>query len=266
MSPSNIQLRRINLIRFILPIILFGIVLTYETWEHLLLEGSFRLNFHFTSEVLFFGILGPTAVFVVFSLIVALLKQQVELSARLETMNRSLEEKVVERTEELAVRNEDLARANAELQKLDQLKSDFVSLVSHELRAPLTTLNGGLELALQDASQMPPESRRILEVMSKESQRLTHLVQTILDVSRLEAGKLTLNPGPVAILPLLRRIVETLFPNAPGRIVWSMPSNLPPVWADETYLEQVFNNLLSNASKYSPQEKPIELSAQLENC
>ena len=75
-------------------------------------------------------------------------------------------------------------------QELDQLKTDFVSLVSHELRGSLTTLNGGIEMVLKEKDVIPPEAKRIFEIMADEVKRLTNFVQTILDVSKLEAGKL----------------------------------------------------------------------------
>jgi len=259
----NQTLRQVNLIRFALPIILFVIVSSYESWEHWILNGKLEYDFHFTSEILFFGIIGPLAVYLVLSYVASLLKKQNDASIELEALNKSLEQKVAERTEALKTRNTELAYANAELQKLDQLKSDFVSLVSHELRGPLTTLTGGLELALQDRWQMSSEARRVLEVMAHESERLTKFVQTILDVSKLEAGKLILNYGPVAVLPLLQKVVVTLFPNGKRSIEWDAIDNILPVWADETYLEKVICNLFSNADKYSPPGKPIEVSTHL---
>jgi signal transduction histidine kinase len=264
-SQRNDMLHRVNVIRYVLPFVLFVIVASYEVWEHLLLEGTFEFNFHLTSEVLFFGILGPSAVFITLSYIARLLTKQIAVSDELGELNRNLEAIVAERTEALETRNSELAQANVELQALDQLKSDFVSLVSHELRGPLTTLNGGLELALQSADQLPKESRRILEVMSRESERLTRFVQTILDVSRLEAGKLVFNPGPVAVAHLLRRTVELVCECGDHEVRLDIPKNLPPVWADEIYLEKVVANLLNNAVKYSPSDSPIELSAQIVN-
>ena len=77
------------------------------------------------------------------------------IAADLKALKQSLEQKVVQRTKELETRN-------AKLQKLDQFKSDFVSLFSHELRGPMTTLKGGLELAFQEANNLVPETRRIL--------------------------------------------------------------------------------------------------------
>ncbi len=262
-ASRNQILRQVNIIRFALPIILFLIVSTYETWEHWILKGNFGYDFHLTSEILFFGILGPSAVFFVLSYVASLLNKQNEAAIKLEALNKSLERIVAERTEALEMRNTELAHANVELQNLDQLKSDFVSLVSHELRGPLTTLTGGLELALQDRWQMSSEARRILEVMTHESERLTQFVQTILDVSKLEAGKLTLNRGPVAVLPLLQQVVVTLFPNGNRSIKWDVVDNIPPVWADEVYLEKVVCNLFSNADKYSPPGTPIEVSTYL---
>lgn len=258
-------IRQVDVIRYVVPFILFLVVTSYETWEHWFLDGIIRYNPHLTSEILFFGILGPTAVFIVLSYISHLLKNQIAAADELEVWNISLEKKVTERTEALQARNAELARANAELQKLDQLKSDFVSLVSHELRGPLTTLNGGLEIALQNAEQLPTDARAILDVMVRESQRLTDFVQTILDVSRLDAGKLVLTSGPVAVMPLLRRAAEVACTCEEQRIHWVVPEDLPPVWADEIYLEKIICNLLGNAAKYSPPDSPIELSAQLDN-
>jgi signal transduction histidine kinase len=266
MDPQrNSLLRKVKFIRYLIPLVLFVIVASYEFWEHMLLEGTFEYNFHLTSEVLFFGIFGPSAVFITLSYIARLLTKQIAVSDELGTLNRNLEAIVAVRTEALETRNAELARANVELQKLDQLKSDFVSLVSHELRGPLTTLNGGLEVALQNADQLPPDSRRTLEVMARESHRLTGFVQTILDVSRLEAGKLVLNPGPVAIFPLLRRTVELVCNCGDHEVKWDIPDDLPPVWADEIYLEKIVGNLLNNAVKYSPADSPIELSVGMEN-
>jgi signal transduction histidine kinase len=202
-------------------------------------------------------------VFIALSYLSALLREQASVSARLEELNRELEERVNERTAALAARNQELAEANAELQKVDQLKTDFVTLVSHELRVPLTTLNGGLELALQHGEQIPPEPRRALEVMAGESQRLTHLVQAILDVSKLDAGKLPLNFGPVAVVPLLQRAADVILAGSQRRIVWTVPETLPPAWADEIYLERIICNLLSNADKYSPAGAPIDLTVLL---
>ncbi len=256
-------LQRVNLIRYGLPLALFGIVVVFEAREHGLAQGRINLGTTFASDVLLFGIIGPTAVFIVLSYIMRLLQWEVAAANELEALNENLERMVAERTDALAARNLELAAANAELQKLDQMKSDFVSLVSHELRAPLTTLNGGLELALQEATDMSPQARRILSVMTRESARLTQLVKTILDVSQLDAGQLSLNLGPVAVMPLLRRAVEIIFSHDERPLVWDTGHYLPPLWVDETYVEEIIRNLLRNAQKYSPPGTAVEIQAQL---
>lgn len=239
---------------------LFAVVVGYESWEHLVLKGEPLTSIHLSAEILFFGVVGPTAVFGVLAYIRRLLGEQWTARLELERLNRELESRVAERTAALEQRNAELARANAELQQLDQMKSDFVALVSHELRAPLTALNGGLELALQQADSLPPPARRTLEVMSRESERLTRFVQTILDLSRLEAGKLRLTLGPVAVLPLLQHAAAVVVADGHRPVQWEVPRDLPPLWADETYLEEVIRNLVSNADKYSPPGQPIHIA------
>ncbi len=259
------QLSQVQTIRFVLPFVLFLIVASYETWEHVLVKGEFYFDPHLTSEVIFFGVLGPLAVYISLTYIVSLLNTQISISEKLEKFNQTLEDKVLTRTEELKDRNMELAAANEELKKVDQLKSDFVSLVSHELRGPLTTLNGGIELALQNTKNLPPDSLRILEVMDRESKQLTTFVQTILDVSRLDTGNFPINPSPVAVSPMISRAIEITFAGTDRKVILNDPENLSPIWADEIYLEKVFCNLLSNADKYSPQDKPIEVFNKTNN-
>jgi signal transduction histidine kinase len=255
-------LRRVNLIRFLLPLALFSIVVVFETQEHWLETGKFE--FQLISEIVFFGILGPLAVFLTLTYIMSLMQQLIAAREETETTNRSLEKTVAERTAALAERNDELAAANKELQQLDQMKSDFVSLVSHELKAPLTTLNGGLEMVLL-SGELPEKTRRILGVMAGETQRLTHFVQTILDVSQLEAGKLVLNPGPIAVRPLLERAAETVLPDNGRALHWHIERDLPPLWADEIYFEEIVRNLLTNANKYTPVTAPIDIAARMDD-
>ncbi len=251
----------VRLIQWALPLVLFAIVAGYESWEHLVLKGQALTNIHFTGEILFFGILGPIAVFTALAYIRHLLGEQWAARLELERLNRELELRVAERTAALEQRNAELARANVDLQHLDQMKSDFVALVSHELRAPLTALNGGLELALQQTEALPPAAHRTLKVIARESERLTRFVQTILDLSRLEAGKFNLTLGPVAALPLLQHAVETVLPDGHHPVRWDVPRDLPPVWADETCLEEIILNFVRNADKYSPPALPIQIGA-----
>ena len=261
-APPYDPQRIVRPIQWALPLILFAIAAGYQRWEHLVETGHHITGIHFTGEIPFLGILGPAAVYGVPGYVRRLLGEQWRARLELERLNRGLESRVAERTATLEQRNAELAAANAELQQLDQMKSDFVALVSHELRAPLTVLNGGLELALQQTDALPSAARRTLEAMSRESERLTRFVQTILDLSRMEAGKLTLTLGPVAALPLLQQAVEAALPDGHRPVHWGVPHDLPPLWADETYLDEIVRNLVRNADKYSPPGRPIHIAAR----
>ena len=174
--------------------------------------------------------------------------------AQLETLNEQLEQKVEEKTRNLSEAYQILEQQNRALQVLDEVKSDFVSMVSHELRAPLTNISGGIELVLGSPQSLPPSTARSLALVQVEIRRLTHFVETILDLSALDAGRMPIYPAPMLlddIVPHLRRQFEPV----PGseRIRWEIPENLPLVLADEHALTSVFFHLIDNALKYAPQ-------------
>jgi len=251
----------LHILQWAVPLFLAVTAIVFEFVEHGL-EGELHFDLAFLSETVIFGLMGPIIVGFIIAWMRELVNAEKRAVAEIHILNRELEAKVVERTAALEQRNTELDKANHELQKLDEMKSEFVSLVSHELRAPLTALNGGLEVALQSADSLPPAARHTLESMMDESARLTQFVQTILDISRLDAGRLNLNLGAVAVTPILHRAVEIVL--GTRRIVkWTLPFEIPPIWVDEIYYEQIIRNLLRNADKYSPLEMPIEIKVQL---
>ncbi|NOT04157.1 MAG: hypothetical protein HOP27_06120 [Anaerolineales bacterium] len=252
----------LNILQWAIPLFLAVTAIVFEFVEHGL-EGELIFDLAFMSETIIFGLMGPIIVGFIIAWMRELVNAEKQAIAEVYVLNRELEAKVIERTAALEQRNAELDKANHELQKLDEMKSEFVSLVSHELRAPLTALNGGLEVALQ-AESLSAASRHTLEAMMDESARLTQFVQTILDISRLEAGRLTLNLGPVAVSPILYRSVEVVL-GTRRKIKWSLPAEIPPVWADEIYYEQIIRNLLRNADKYSPPELLIEINVHVKD-
>ncbi|MCX6060078.1 MAG: HAMP domain-containing sensor histidine kinase [Chloroflexi bacterium] len=262
MKPNKYKNRffDLNVLQWTVPLFLAVTAFVFEFVEHGHEDGlSFDLAF--TGETIIFGLMGPLIIGFIIAWMRQLFNAEKEAMAEVHVLNRELEAKVIERTAALEQRNNELDKANRELLKLDEMKSEFVSLVSHELRAPLTSLNGGLEVALQ-AENLSPSSRHTLEAMMDESARLTQFVQTILDISRLDAGRLTLNLGAVAVAPILYRSVEVVIGTS-RNIKWNLPSEIPPVWADEIYYEQIIRNLLRNADKYSPAEKQIEINVRI---
>jgi signal transduction histidine kinase len=251
----------LNVLQWILPVSLAVLAFFFEFAEHNS-EEELYLDASFIREIIIFGLLGPICIGLIIIWMRHLMAAERKTAAEIHALNRQLENKVAERTAALEQRNAELDKANRELQKLDEMKSEFVSLVSHELRAPLTAINGGLEVALQSADSLSPASRRTLEAMMDESARLTKFVQTILDVSRLEAGRITLNLGPVPVAPILYRSVEVIL-GTRRTVKWNLPAKIPPVWADEIHYEQILRNLLLNADKYSPPSMPIEINVHV---
>ncbi len=255
------SLRFIQRMRWGLPFFLVIVALLFEVWEHLY-PGHYDWNmFNFSIEMMVFGFLGPILIFLVLSLTVRFFLLWRQTLIHLHALNQNLEHLVAQRTRELEAKNQALEKANRELRDLDRLKSDFIALVSHELVTPLTTINGGLELLLQRREDLPEEVQSRLGFLQREVARLTRLVGRILEISRLEAGKLTLNCGPVALRPLLQRVVDSLVTDRPLDV--RLPEQLPPLWADEIYLEEMLRNIVGNAVKHTPPGSPIHIQVTL---
>ena len=227
---AGASLRAVAIIRFVLPLTLCLLALGFEFGEHGGASEAQGEIWPGMSEMVIFGMIGPAAVFATMTYVVVLLREINAVHSRVTELNQGLERLVAERTVDLQTSNAELAQANCRLHELDQMKSDFVALVSHELRAPLATLNGGLEVALQHPEDLPVRARRVLDLVMGETLRLTQFVQTVLDVSQLEAGKLQLNYGPLAVRPMLQRAVEIVFGPDDQRVTWHIPASLPPAW------------------------------------
>ncbi|HLZ70479.1 MAG TPA: ATP-binding protein [Dehalococcoidia bacterium] len=151
------------------------------------------------------------------------------------------------------------------LREVDRLKDDFINTVSHELRTPTTTVRGGALTLLKRGHQLDASVReQLLHDMAEEAERLYHLVEDLLGMQRVQAGmQLQLEPT----IPY--RFVNDVIISLGGRVgnhalTVDVPSDLPLVDADPTYLEQVFRNLLENAVKFSPRGRRIEITAALD--
>lgn len=184
--------------------------------------------------------------------------------AELEHLNTGLERMVAEKTASLVEAYRRLEQQNLTLQQLDRIKSDFVSMVSHELRAPLTNISGGIELLLGGPQILPRRARENLSLVQVEIERLTRFVETILDLSALEAGRLPLYPAPVALEGVMQSIQRQM-QHLPGveRIRWEVPADMPALLADERALGSILFHLVDNAIKYAP-DGEIVVSAGVE--
>jgi two-component system, OmpR family, phosphate regulon sensor histidine kinase PhoR len=150
------------------------------------------------------------------------------------------------------------------LHRVEQARSDFVSMVSHELRTPLTSIKAYVDTLQRQDVRFDEETRSsFINVISRETERMTRLINDILDLSRIEAGRLDLKPTFVDLPPLINRVVGRIEPQALNhRIVLDMPEDMEPVLAEAAKIEQVLLNLLGNAIKYSPEGGEVSLSVK----
>lgn len=161
---------------------------------------------------------------------------------------------------------ETLKKANEELKKLDQIKSDFVSKVSHELRTPLTSIKNAVHLLASGKSGPINENQeRFLLIAVRNIDRLAEMVNDILDLSKIEAGKMQYHFAELDLRPVIKHVISTFQPQAEAKTLklnMDCPETLPTVHADQSRIEQVLCNLLSNAIKFTPAGGRVVLSGR----
>jgi GAF domain-containing protein/CheY-like chemotaxis protein len=147
----------------------------------------------------------------------------------------------------------------------DRSKSEFISTVSHELRTPLTSIKGYVDLILLGSvGDVSPMQRSFLEVVRSNSNRLVDLINDILDISRVETGRIVLNREPLSIFDLVEEVVEsarTEIERKQLRLEVEVPPDLPAVSADRKRIVQVLANLVSNAYKYTREGGRLAIAA-----
>jgi signal transduction histidine kinase len=185
----------------------------------------------------------------------------------IELLNLELEAKVAERTRDLSDANVALEASHRKLQELDRLKSDFVSNVSHELRTPLTSIRMAVDNLLDGvAGQITPTLQRYLSRVKNNTDRLVRLITDLLDLSRIEAGRIELHPAVVSVGDLLQEVVEGLAEPARSKGLELTVSRAagPPLlaFADRDKLQQILINLTENAVKFTPTGGRVTLSAR----
>lgn len=156
---------------------------------------------------------------------------------------------------EIALRKEELEKINSQLKELDRMKSDFVANVAHELRTPLTIIKGNLDnIDKGFAGEVYPKQKEILGDVFKVINRLSRLINDLLDVSKIESGKMELNKENLDIVMLAGEAVKTfemLAENKKVGLIKEFPDKTVIVNADRDKLTQVFINLMGNAIKFT---------------
>jgi PAS domain S-box-containing protein len=150
--------------------------------------------------------------------------------------------------------------------EVDRMKSSLVATVSHELRTPLASIKGYVTTLLaNDVTWELETQREFLEIISSETDRLSDLVNDLLDMSKIEAGTLIIQKSECDLEDLIDRAVVSSNPQPGNRIVKNIPKDFPSIYADSNRMEVVLRNLIENAAKYSPEHLPITISACVQN-
>jgi len=171
---------------------------------------------------------------------------------------QELEKKVEERTHELTL-------ALDEVKKISRRKTDFISSVSHELRTPLTSIKGYASILLTGKlGALPAEVRERLEKVNRHSDELAHLVNDLLDIARIESGRVTMKQEAQSLKEVVEKVLDLLsmqIKEKEIRLTLEIPLSADKVFADRSQIERVFINLIGNAVKFTPAKGKISLSA-----
>jgi signal transduction histidine kinase len=194
-----------------------------------------------------------------------------QLAAAFDEMAASLEKHEMQQRleEDLRRHNEALEEENRRIREVNQLKSEFVSLVSHELRTPLTAISGYLDLLLEaQGGQSTAKRQELLGIVKKNAERLVKLIDDLLDLSRIESGKVELRITAVDIVGVITEVVGLLQPQIEAKaqqLSFDRMLTIPAVAGDAERIRQILINLLSNAHKYTPQGGHIRLTAGVDH-
>ncbi len=157
-----------------------------------------------------------------------------------------------------------LRHTNEKLRQLDQTKDDFISMASHQLRTPLTSVKGYVSMVLEgDAGKVTPLQRKLLNQSFVSAQRMVYLISDLLNVSRLRTGKFVIEPTPSNLAKVIKDEIEQLQETAKGRgleLTFNRPEKFPTLMLDETKIRQVIMNFIDNAIYYTPTGGKIEVS------
>jgi signal transduction histidine kinase len=159
---------------------------------------------------------------------------------------------------------DELAQANMRLYELNMLKSDFLATMSHELRTPLNSILGFSEV-LGSVGELGEKQKRYVQHIEKSGRALLDLINDILDLAKIESGKMDLHPTDFAIEPVIATQCDLARPLAERKKIdleMRVQGGLPPLYQDQGRVRQILNNLLSNAIKFTPEGGHVSVTAQ----
>ena len=165
---------------------------------------------------------------------------------------------------------QEIIETNAKLEKLERLKSEFISIVSHELRTPLTSIKNSLDiLSSGKCIEINESADKFLSMAMRNVQRLSGIINDLLDLSKMEAGKMEFKFAPTNINTVIDYVKSALSIVAKSKeinLITNTDQNIPDITADSQRLEQVLTNLVSNAIKFTPEGKNITITSKIINA
>jgi two-component system sensor histidine kinase BaeS len=153
--------------------------------------------------------------------------------------------------------------------ELDRLKDEFVLTASHELRSPLTSVQGFAELLMLDKDSLTPRQRETVEIILDNCRHLVRLLNDLLDLARSDAGRLSIRPQPTAVAPLIEDVVRTMraqTETASQSLTEQVEPGLPPIKVEADRIRQILVNLLTNAHEYTPEGASIGVAARADGA
>ena len=177
-------------------------------------------------------------------------------------LNATLQQRIDEATKELR-------HSNAQLQRLDEAKDEFVSMASHQLRTPLTSVKGYIDMVLEgDAGKISDMQKHLLGEAFTSSERMVHLINDFLNVSRLQTGKFMIDRRAIDLAKVVAQEVDSLRTTAKQRkltLQYKEPSKFPTLYLDEGKVRQVVMNFIDNAMYYSKMETVIKIELSIDD-
>ena len=151
------------------------------------------------------------------------------------------------------------------LEEIERSRAEFLGMVSHELRAPLTSIKGSTATVLGDPSTLAPaEMLQFFRIIDEQADHMRVLISDLLDAGRMATGTLSVAPEPVDVAGLVEQARNTFLSGGRHTLHIDLAADLPPVMADSQRVVQVLNNLVANAARHSPEASPIRVSAARE--
>lgn len=190
--------------------------------------------------------------------------QTTELQAQTEEL-RTLNEEFQQQSQELLAQNRELEAQRRQVEEANRLKSEFLSNMSHELRTPLNSVNAlSRVLILQASDKLSSEEAGYLEIIERNGKHLLSLINDILDLSKIEAGRMDIDLARFSVATAIRTIVESIAPLAREKAIeirLDIAPDLPRIESDESRVFQILQNIIANAVKFTEQGR-VDISAQ----